>query len=136
TGTSTLDVRSTTVATISGIISGTNSTSALTKGGTTGSGLLKLSGANSYQGGTNINIGTLELVGPLGTLGTGNVTVTGAGTSLLVDSGVHNAIVGATLNVTNNSTMTLSSGINDAIGDSTTLNLSNGAKINIGAGVN
>jgi autotransporter-associated beta strand protein len=137
TGTSTLDVRSTTVATISGVISGTNNTSALTKGGATGSGLLKLSGANTYQGGTNVNIGTLELVGPNGTLGTGSVTVTGTGTSLIFDSAVHNAVASsASLSVSNNATITLSSGVNDAIGNNTTLNLSTGAKINLGAGVN
>lgn len=135
-GTSTLDVRNGTVATISGAISGT-STSALTKGGTTGTGTLILAGANTYGGGTNINIGTLELMGPSATLGTGNVTATGAGTLLKFDSGVHNAVSNAaTLSVTNNATMTLSSGVNDALGDNSTLSLSNNALLNLGDGVN
>lgn len=136
TGTSTLDVRGGTVATISGIIEGTG-TSVLTKAGATGTGTLKLSGANTYGGGTNINIGTLELVGPLATLGTGNVTATTAGTSLIFDSGVHNAIANsASLSLSNSATMTLSSGVNDAIGNNSTVNVSTGAKINLGTGVN
>ncbi len=65
TGTSTLDVRAGTVATISGIMSGT-STSVLTKGGATGTGTLKIAGANTYGGGTNVSIGTLELSAPIG----------------------------------------------------------------------
>jgi autotransporter-associated beta strand protein len=110
TGTSTLDVRSNASTTISGIISGTNGTSALTK---ISPGTLTLSGANTYQGGTTISGGTLELSNASAKLGTGNVTVTGIGTSLAIDSGAT-----------------------DAIGNSATLSLSNNALLNLGAGVN
>jgi autotransporter-associated beta strand protein len=115
-GTSTLDVRAGTVATISGIISG-DGTSALTKGGTTGTGTLKIAGANTYGGGTNVSIGTLELSGPSGTLGTGNVTATGAGTTLAIDSGVIDAIGNAaTLSLSNSAIMNLGIGVNERVG--------------------
>jgi autotransporter-associated beta strand protein len=58
TGVSTFDVRSSADATISGNISGTDGTSALTKIQT---GKLTLSGANTYAGATTISAGTLQL---------------------------------------------------------------------------
>jgi autotransporter-associated beta strand protein len=116
TGISTLDVRAGTVATISGIISGT-STSTLTKGGTTGTGTLKISGANTYGGGTNVSIGTLELLSSSATLGTGNVAATGAGTTLAIDSGVTDAIGNAaTLSLSNSAIMNLGTGVNERVG--------------------
>jgi autotransporter-associated beta strand protein len=116
TGTSTLDVRAGTVATISGIIGGTG-TSVLTKGGATGTGTLKISGANTYGGGTNVSIGTLELSGPSGTLGTGNVTASGAGTILAIDSGVTDAIANsATLSLSTSAIMSLGAGVNERVG--------------------
>jgi autotransporter-associated beta strand protein len=110
TGTSTLDVRANADATIAGNISGTNSTSALTK---ISPGKLTLSGANTYAGGTTVSAGMLELSGASSKTGTGNVTITGAGTSLVIDSGTT-----------------------DALGNSATLSLSNSALLNLGAGVN
>ena len=116
TGTSTLDVRAGTVATISGSIGGT-ATSVLTKGGTTGTGTLKIAGANTYGGGTNVSIGTLELSAPSATLGTGNVTETGAGTLLAIDSGVTDAIGNAaTLSISNSAIMNLGAGVNERVG--------------------
>jgi autotransporter-associated beta strand protein len=134
TGTSTLDVASGVNTTISSVISGTNGTSALAK---TSPGTLILSGANTYGGGTTISGGTLELSGASTKLGTGNVTVTAAGSSLVFDSGVHSAIPdSATLNVTNSATMTLNSGVDDAIGNATTVKLATGGTINFGGAVN
>jgi autotransporter-associated beta strand protein len=109
-GTSTLDVRSTTDATISGIISGTDGTSALTKIQT---GKLTLAGANTYAGGTTISAGTLELSGAAARVGTGNVSASATGTALVIDSGVT-----------------------DALGNSAQLSLATGAILNLGAGVN
>jgi len=57
-GISTLDVRSGVDTTISGNISGTDGTSALTK---ISPGKLTLAGTNTYTGGTTISAGTLQL---------------------------------------------------------------------------
>jgi autotransporter-associated beta strand protein len=60
--------------TLSGVISGSG---ALVKD--TFPGTLTISGANTFSGGTTINIGTLALSGS-GTLGSGNITVAGGAT--------------------------------------------------------
>ncbi|HVT29621.1 MAG TPA: autotransporter-associated beta strand repeat-containing protein [Lacipirellulaceae bacterium] len=113
TGTSTLDVRDNVDTTISGIISGTDGSSALAK---ISPGKLILSNANTYAGGTTISAGDVELAGASAKLGTGNVTVSGSGTSLTIDSGVSNALnESATLNLGGFATMNLGSGINDRI---------------------
>src|SRR3954471_14169498 len=109
-GISTLDVRSTADSTISGIISGTDGSSALTKIQT---GKLTLAGANTYAGGTTISAGTLELSGASASMGTGNISATATGTALVIDSGVT-----------------------DALGNSAQLSLANGAILNLGSGVN
>jgi autotransporter-associated beta strand protein len=112
-GTSTLDLRANVDTTISGIVSGADGTSALTK---ISSGKLTISGTNTYAGGTTISAGTLELSGAPAKLGTGNVTATGTGTLLAIDSGVTNAIGdSSTLSLGGFATMTLGSGVNDKI---------------------
>ena len=60
----------------------------------TGAGLLRLTSANPFSGGTTITAGTLQ-VGTTGGLGTGAVTLNGATSQLRIDSGVtlSNAIV-------------------------------------------
>jgi autotransporter-associated beta strand protein len=114
TGNSTLDVRSGVDTTISGIIGGSDSTSALTK---ISSGKLTLSGANTYAGGTTVSNGTLELSGASANLGTGNVTVSGVGALLAIDSGVTDAILNSSaLSLGGFATMTLGSGVNDKVG--------------------
>jgi len=59
--------------TVSGNVAGA---AALTK---TGSGVLVLSGSNSYSGGTNVNVGTLQLNSGTSLPGTGILTVQGTG---------------------------------------------------------
>ena len=68
-------------------------------------GTLVLNGANTYSGGTTVNLGTLTLKGATAKLGTGNVLVDGlsAGTAgkMIILSEVLNAIAdSATLNLT------------------------------------
>lgn len=110
-GTSTLDIHSDAATTISGVIGGSGG--ALTK---VSPGVLTLSGANTYSGGTTISGGTLELSGASANLGTGNVTVSGTGATLMIDSGVTNAISNtATLNLNSFAMMSLGSGVNDRI---------------------
>lgn len=113
TGTSTVAVQSGVDTTISGIISGTDSTSALVKA--TG-GKLTISGTNTYAGGTTISGGTLEVSGASANLGTGNVFVSGIGTSLAIDSGVTNALPdAATVSVSGFANMNLGGGVNDRV---------------------
>jgi autotransporter-associated beta strand protein len=66
-------------------------TGGLTKAG---AGTLRLSGADTYAGGTTVSAGLLTLLGSSAKLGTGDVTVLGAsaGTGLQIQSGVSNAI--------------------------------------------
>jgi autotransporter-associated beta strand protein len=114
TGTSTLDVRSNANTTISGVISGTNGTSALTK---ISSGTLTLTATNAYAGGTTVSGGTLELSGASASLGTGNVSVAGSGALLAIDNGVTDAISnGATLSLGNNGLLNLAAGVNERVG--------------------
>jgi autotransporter-associated beta strand protein len=110
TGVSTLAVQSGVNTTISGTISGTDSTSALVK---SSAGKLILSGANTFAGGTTVSGGTLEMSGASASLGTGNVFVSGNGTSLAIDSSVANALP-----------------------DTATVSLSGFAMLNVGAGEN
>lgn len=74
--------------TFNGVIAGPGSLTKLSANG------LTLGGPNSYAGGTTLSGGTLTVSGATATLGTGNVTVLGttAGTSLVVPSGVADAI--------------------------------------------
>jgi fibronectin-binding autotransporter adhesin len=70
-----------------GLVLGANITGpgALTK---TGDGLLKLNGANSYQGGTFLNAGTLQITSS-GNLGTGGLTFGGSGAAILDIEGAN-----------------------------------------------
>jgi autotransporter-associated beta strand protein len=114
TGNSTLDVRSNADMTISGIISGTNNTSALIK---ISPGKLTITGTNTYEGGTTVSGGTLELSGASATLGIGNVSATGTGALLAIDSGVTDAISNnATLSLANNAVLNLAAGVNERVG--------------------
>ena len=111
---STLDLRSGVDTTISGIISGTNGTSALTK---ISPGKLTLSGANTYAGGTTISAGTLDVSGALATVGTGNMSVTGTASSLVIESGVTDSIDNsATLSLSNSALLSLGAGVNERVG--------------------
>jgi autotransporter-associated beta strand protein len=110
---------------ISGAIAngGTSTASILTM---SGSGTLGLSGANTYAGGTNVNSGVVSVSGAAGTLGAGAVTVLGttAGTALLIQSGVTNAIAdtatlsllgGGTAGVPDQGYADLGTGINELV---------------------
>jgi autotransporter-associated beta strand protein len=70
-------------------------------------GTLYLNGANTYSGGTTVNLGSLRVEGATATLGTGNVLVDGitSGTAgkLFISAGVSNAIA-------DNQTLTLTGG--------------------------
>ena len=111
-GTSTLDVRSNASPTISGVISGSGG--ALTK---ISAGTLILSGANTYTGATTVSGGTLELSGASSDLGTGNATVTGAGSSLAIDTGVADGLNNSsTLSLANSGILNLGSGVNERVG--------------------
>jgi autotransporter-associated beta strand protein len=114
TGNSTLDIQSGVDTTISGIISGANGTSALTK---LSPGKLTLSGTNAFAGGTTVSGGTLEVSGGLATFGAGNVSASGANSLLAIDSGVADAISNsATLSLSNNATFHLGAGVNERVG--------------------
>src|SRR4029078_4281133 len=113
-GTSTLDVRSNANTTISGVIGGTDGTSALTK---ISPGKLTLTATNTYAGGTTVSGGTLDLSGASASFGTGNVSATGSGALLAIDSGVTNAISNsATLSLSNNAVLNLAVGVNERVG--------------------
>jgi autotransporter-associated beta strand protein len=112
-GTSTLAVQTGVDTTISGIISGADGTSALAK---SAAGKLTLSNTNAYAGGTTISGGTLEMSGASATLGSGNVFVSGNGTSLAIDSGVTNALSDtATVSLSGFATMNVGAGVNDRV---------------------
>ncbi len=68
---------STGTATQSGIISESGGPHPIEK---TGGGTLVLSGANTYSGGTKITAGTIQLGGVAGSIGTGGLDTTSAGT--------------------------------------------------------
>ena len=57
-----------------------------------GAGTLTLSNANTYAGGTLVNVGTLVVSTAGGTLGTGDVDVLGTAINLTISTGVTNAI--------------------------------------------
>jgi autotransporter-associated beta strand protein len=86
-GTSALTVND---GTFAGLLAGANGS--LIKATT---GILTLSGANTYGAGTTINLGTL-IVGNVGSLGSGAVTVASGATLNLNNLGVANAITVAT----------------------------------------
>jgi fibronectin-binding autotransporter adhesin len=88
---------------------------------------LTLGGANIYAGGTNLNAGTITIAGASAKLGAGNVTVLGAtaGTSLVIQSGVTDAINnsallnlagGGTAGAADQGYANLGAGINEIIG--------------------
>jgi autotransporter-associated beta strand protein len=110
-----------TTLTIGGPISSSGN-GALTKSGT---GTLVLSGANTYTGATNVTAGTLSILGDFATLGDGNVTVQGATSALVIQSGVDNAVDdlatlslfgGGTAGVADQGYADLGAGINELIG--------------------
>jgi len=70
-GSAYVDVSSSGIGTLSGVIGGTGS---VTK---TGAHVLALTGANTYSGGTTVNAGTLALVSGGNLLSTGSVTLNG-----------------------------------------------------------
>ena len=86
---------------ITGNISGTTSTSKLTK--STGTGVLTLSGSNSYAGATTISAGTLVAKSTTA-FGTAGVILSGATLSVLID-GVGNNGNGSELTFSNNLTI-------------------------------
>ena len=76
----TLTGNGTGLATLSGVISDSNKSNAVTK---TGSSTFALSGSNNYSGGTSVTGGTLLVNNTSGSgTGSGNVTVNGSGTTL------------------------------------------------------
>lgn len=94
-------------------------------------GRIVFNGANTYQGGTTVQCGTLEVSGATATLGTGDVTVASAGATgggvarLQIDSGVTNAIGdtktlslagGGTAGVADDGYINLGSGITETVG--------------------
>ena len=76
--------------TFAGLLAGANGSLIKATAGT-----LTLSGANTFGGGTSVNLGTL-IVGNVGSLGTGAVTVANGATLNLAGFGVTNAITVAT----------------------------------------
>jgi autotransporter-associated beta strand protein len=93
----------------SGDISGTGGVSRTGTGGAT-----VLSGANTYAGGTTVDAGTLTVSGSSATFGSGDVTVTGGTLSIL--SGVANAIADtAALSISGTGIASLGTGIDDLI---------------------
>lgn len=82
-----------------------------------GTGTLRLSGANAHTGGTLINAGTLQASHD-GALGGGDVSVTGVGATLRVQTGATNNYIAdtATLSIVSGSTIDLNfSGAPDTI---------------------
>ena len=94
---------------INTVITGTGKN--LTLGGT-GSGLLQLNAANTYDGATTVSANTLQLNAPGGgtLLTTGNITINGTGTLQVSTDQIINNIfleVGGTLIVDNGATLTI-----------------------------
>jgi autotransporter-associated beta strand protein len=97
------------VQTFSGEISGPGSFRRMIDGGAT-----ILTAANTYSGGTDVEGGALTVSGVNATLGTGDVTVTGG--SLSITSGVANAIANsAALSISGTGIVSLGAGVNDII---------------------
>jgi fibronectin-binding autotransporter adhesin len=97
------------VQTFSGEISGPGKFRRMVGGGET-----VLTGANSYSGGTEVEGGTLTVSGSAATLGTGDVSVTGG--TLSIASGVANAIANsAMLSVSGTGIVNLGAGVNETI---------------------
>jgi fibronectin-binding autotransporter adhesin len=92
-----------------------------------GAGTLTLGGANTYDGGTTVSGGTLTASGAAATLGLGNVTVQGttAGTSLVIQSGVADAI-------SDTATLNLAGGGTAGIADQGYANLGDGVVETVG----
>ena len=81
-----------------------------------------LSGANTYTGGTTLNAGVLSVSGAAAKLGTGNVTVQNTSTtvtSLSIESGVQNAIA-------DTATLTLAGGGTAGVADQSYATLGDG----------
>jgi autotransporter-associated beta strand protein len=107
--------------TFNGVITGQGSLSKISANS------LTLGGANTYAGGTTLAAGTLTVPGASAHLGTGDVTIQGttAGTALVIQTGVGNAINdvaslslagGGTLGVADQGYANLGSGTNEFVG--------------------
>lgn len=97
-----------------------------------GAGTLQLSGADAYTGGTTITAGSLILSGATAKLGTGNVTLVAStgGSELQILSGVANAIA-------NTATLSLSNGAGGGLSDFGAQALvANQSTVNLAAGIN
>jgi autotransporter-associated beta strand protein len=110
---------------ITAIITGTGG---LTKGG---SGTMQLSGANTYSGGTTIAAGILTLSGAAAKLGAGNVIVqaSASGSELQIQSGVSNAIA-------NTATLSISNGAGGGSGFGAAALVANQSVVDLGNGIN
>lgn len=83
----------------------------------TGNGTLSLTNANTYSGGTLINVGTL-IAAHDGALGSGNISLTASGVTLTLQSGVNNNYIAdtATINITNGAVVNLNfTGASDVV---------------------
>ena len=110
------DPRTASDLTVSGAILADNVTTASVGGiSKKGAGVLTLTAANTYNGGTSISAGTL-LTSVGGTLGTGNVTVSGTGALTLDNTGTSQATVNtATLSFAGTTTITLNNTTADSL---------------------
>jgi autotransporter-associated beta strand protein len=111
-------------------VSGTGKLTFAAPNSSANQGQLILNGANTYQGGTFINGGTILVSGASATLGTGDVTVDNTASpasiaKLMIASGVTNAISdtatlslagGGTAGVADQSWVDLGAGVNEVVG--------------------
>lgn len=131
-GGGTISVDATKTATLSGVISGnvapsgSNPGSKLTK---TGTGILVLTGANTYTGGTTVSAGTLQGVGGVGLQG--NIAAASGSTVKFTGTGTYAGVLSGAGNVVIDTTATTFSGANTYTG-STTIN----AGATLSAGLN
>jgi autotransporter-associated beta strand protein len=91
-----------------------------------GAGKWVLSGVNTYSGGTTVSAGELVVSGDSARLGTGNVTVQGGGSALLIQPGAVDAI-------SNSATLNLFGGGEPSLADQGYLELGAGLNELVGA---